>query len=164
MVDPYNSIPSTPSVQSDKDSASAEDAKSAERRADVARTFRGTLAGSNAASAGALGGAGSSAGSPRQGASSAKSPLGAKSEQTFLSPAMMKLQQQGYPIPTGVPEKKVMPQYERGGGGGADSGGSLGGEGGRGESKEVRSRSSQGGGVKRSSDAAMDRTRQVTAA
>jgi hypothetical protein len=166
MVDPYNSIPSTPSVQSDKDSASAEDAKSAERRADVARAFRGTLSGTNAASSGTLGGAASTA-SPRQGASAAKSPLGGRGEQTFLSPALMKLQQQGYPIPTGVPEKKVMPQYERGGGGGgggADSGGSLGGEGGRGESKEIRSRSSQDGEVKRSNDAAMDPTRQVSAA
>src|SRR4051794_5206724 len=133
MVDPYNSIPSTPSVQSDKDSASAEDAKSAERRADVARTFRGALAGTNAASSGGALGTGSTAAS-RQGPTTTKSPLGKGSEQTFLSPAMMKLQQQGYPIPTGVPEKKVTPQYERGsgGGGGADSGGSLGGEGGRG--------------------------------
>jgi hypothetical protein len=163
MVDPYNAIPSSPSVQSEKDSASAEDAKSAERRAEIARAFRGALTGTNTASGGALGAG--SASSPRQGASSGKSLPGRGSEQTFLSPAMMKLQQQGYPLPTGVPEKRVTPQYERGGGsgGGGDSGG-LGGDGHRGDSKEIHSRSSQGGEAKQSSGAtAADPTRQVSA-
>ena len=158
MVDPYNSIPSSQSVQSDKDSASAEDAKSAERRADVARAFRGTLTGTNAASTAGLG---SSAGAPRQNTSS-KSPLGRGSEQTFLSPAMMKLQQQGYPIPTGIPEKKVTPQYERGGGGGGSGGAGDSGDGSRGESG--RSRSSADANVKRSTDVTADPTRQVSAA
>src|SRR5437879_497512 len=111
-MDPYNvSIPPSAPVQQDTDSASADDAKADERRADKARAFKQALNRPGGPTQLAAMAATVSA-KPGPGVAR-KLPGGSDADAGMpLSPAMLRLREEGYPIPQTAAEKATAKEQD----------------------------------------------------